>query len=423
MSSRLEQLERLVQLKDAGALTAEEFAAEKAKILDVQDMATKENARPSEDLPASPDDSAEEVSWNPFKRPADVAVAERLSRFGLLAGSLMVICDLAGLANLAFKGMTGAVYEDGTTYVSILPIVGGVLFAVFALDVGLTFASWRGRSRWAAIGLLAMSMIAALGSLLELFDGRTLWRLLQLVMNWGAFFCAIQAVRGAVWMRAMGGLPNLRDKRADSEREMARTLDAYMPAAARRRWLIIGGGVAAVVLAVWVGSNLTNQANRLINEGSSTQEVATATATATATAPADLMPAPSAPTSEAPILALPTLVSGIPFAKARQQLIAAGLSPMPIKLNGECPGGLCQAYPEVMECVGMGSSPDSAVYAPCTLRYRRDADGAWVIVRTTGEFLPEYNQDVDFHDMAVMNVEDQGTVGEMEAQYASLATN
>ena len=423
MSSRLEQLERLVQLRDAGALTAEEFETEKVKVLSSQEASTPPlhvaSAQPSyRSAPASPnpagDGVGDEISWNPFRRPTDVAVAERLSRFGFLAGALMVACDVAALGNLLLKVLTGATYEDGTTYASFLPIVGGVLLLILAIDAGLTVASWRARSRWAAIGLLVMATIAAAGSALELKDGRTIWRLLQFVVTFAAFFCAIQAIRGAFWLKAMGGLGALQRQRAESEREMGRVFDAYMPAPARRRWLAIVTVIAMLIVAVGVGSRLLEQPN-------DDTVYASVPPVTTASSEAATTNLPETP-SEGQVPGLPALVSGTPFAQARQQLIAAGLSPMPIALSGECPGDICQVYPEVIECVGMGSSPDNAVYAPCTLRYRRDADRAWIIVRTTGEYLPDYNQDVEFHDMAVMNAQDRRTLAEIEGQYAALST-
>lgn len=420
MSSRLDQLERLVQLKDAGALTAEEFEAEKAKVLAAKGADQPPQPAPK---PVSPqtestsdtsvdDGGGDDTSWNPIKRPADVAMAERLSRFGLLAGALMVANDVAILFDLLLKSVTGATYDGGMTYASALPFIGGVILVVLAIDVGLTVASWRGRSRWAAVGLLIMAGIAVFGTGLELTDGRTFWRLLQFVTSFAAFFFAIQAIRGAFWLKTMGGRAELQRQRTESEREMGRVFDTYMPAAARRRWLMIVGAVTAVTVAVGLGSSLLDRQGE--------PEVETGMPGLVQTSPEVAMPAGSPTTDPAPILGLPPLVSGLPFAQARQQILEAGLSPMPINLNGECPGGLCQAYPEVIECTGMGSSADDALYAPCTLRYRRAADGAWIIVRTTGEYLPDYNQDVEFHDMAVMNAQDRGTVTEIESQYASL---
>lgn len=137
-------------------------------------------------------------------------------------------------------------------------------------------------------------------------------------------------------------------------------------------------------------------------------------------ASAPTMAAPAAPPNTTAELSLPLLAPGQTFAQVRQQLISTGYAPVPIKLHGECPGGMCRAYPEVVECMGMGASAEAELYAPCTLRYRRLTDGAWIIVRTTGEYMPEHSQDVEFHDMAVMNVQDQSAVAEIELQYASL---
>lgn len=413
MTSRLEQLERLVQLKDAGALTVDEFEAEKAKILSAQEA--RANAIPPAAEAVALNDEAEpdEVSWNPFQRPADVAVAERLSRFGLLSGGLLTACDLTLVGSLALKSLTGATFDDGSAYASLFLPGVGVLLAVLAIDVGLTLASWRGRSRWSAIGLLVMSALAASGSMLEIIDGRTLWRVIQLVVTVGASFFAIQAVRGAFWLKAMGGLAGVRGQRAETEREMARAFDAQMPAAARRRWLMIMGGVAVIVAVIAVVSHMAGGAG-----GGQGEAVAAAD-----DASAPTMAAPAAPSYSTAELSLPRLAPGQPFAQARQQLISAGYAPMPINLNGECPGNLCQIYPEVMECVATWSmwvSADRDLHAPCTLRYRREADGAWIIVRTAGEFIPALgSQDVEFHDMAVMNTHDQRMVMEIEQEYAS----
>lgn len=416
MTSRLEQLERLVQLKDAGALTVDEFEAEKAKILGAQEARANAIPPAAEAVELNDEVEPDEVSWNPFQRPADVAVAERLSRFGLLSGGLLIVCDLTLVGSLALKSLTGATSDDGSTYASLFLPGVGFLLAVLAIDVGLTLASWRGRSRWSAIGLLLMSALAASGSMLEIIDGRTLWRVIQLVVTVGAFFFAIQAVRGAFWLKAMGGLAGVRGQRAETEREMARAFDAQMPAAARRRWLMIMGGVAVVVVAIGVVSKIAGGAG---GEGGG-QGVAVAAAD---DASVPTMAAPTAPPYTTAELSLPRLAPGQPFAQARQQLISAGYAPMPINLNGECPGNLCQIYPEVMECVATWSmwvSADRDLHAPCTLRYRREADGAWIIVRTAGEYIPVLgSQDVEFHDMAVMNAQDQRMVTEIEQEYAN----
>lgn len=416
MTSRLEQLERLVQLKDAGALTVDEFEAEKAKILSGQEATA--NAIPPAAEAVALDDEAEpdEVSWNPFQRPADVAVAERLSRFGLLSGALLTACDLTLVGSLALKSLTGATFDDGSTYSSLFLPGLAFLLVILAIDVGLTLASWRGRSRWSAIGLLLLSALATLGSMLEILDGRTLWRVIELVVSFGAFFFALQAVRGAFWLKAMGGLAGLNEQRAESESQMAKAFNAQMPAADRRRWLMIVGGVAVVVIAIGVVSHMADGEG--VEGGGQGAAVADADDVSAPT-----MAAPTAPSNTMAELSLPRLTPGRPFAQARQQLISAGYAPMPINLNGECPGNLCQIYPEVMECVATWSmwvSADRDLHAPCTLRYRREADGAWIIVRTAGEFIPALgSQDVEFHDMAVMNTQDQRMVMEIEQEYAS----
>ena len=361
MTSRLEQLERLVQLKDAGVLTGDEFEAEKAKILSGQEARTNAMPPAAEAMALNDEAEPDEVSWNPFQRPADVAVAERLSRFGLLSGALLTACDLTLVGNLALNSLTGATFDDGSTYSSLFLPGVAFLLVILAIDVGLTWASWRGRSRWSAIGLLLLSALATLGSMLETLDGRTLWRVIELVVSFGAFFFALQAVRGAFWLKVMGGLAGLNDQRAESESQMAKAFNGQMPAAARRRWLMIVGGVAVVVVAIGVVSHMADGEG---GEGNGQGAAVAAANDASATA----MPAPTAPLNATAELTIPLMAPGQPFAQARQQLISTGYAPVPIKLNGECPGDMCRAYPEVMECMGMGASPEAELYAPCTLR-------------------------------------------------------
>lgn len=100
--------------------------------------------------------------------------------------------------------------------------------------------------------------------------------------------------------------------------------------------------------------------------------------------------------------ALPEIKKGTPFAEARRGLAAAGFEPAPIFLGSSCPGGVCRAYPEVVDCVGSGTSPDSEVYAPCVYRYRRVADDAFILVQSVGEYAPAYQQDVTFYSMGYL---------------------
>ena len=153
MTSRLEQLERLVQLRDAGALTAAEFEAEKANILGTEEVgkaadlrvgvgaedASTSPAKPTGDgnpsvqlasqfeldTSASDELESDDLSWNPFARPANVSVAERLSRFGLFAGAILIGADVVLLGYCGLQSLNGETFEDGTTYSSILlPIAG-----------------------------------------------------------------------------------------------------------------------------------------------------------------------------------------------------------------------------------------------------------------------------------------------------------
>ena len=247
--------------------------------------------------------------------------------------------------------------------------------------------------------------------MLEILDGRTVWRVAQLVTSMAAVFFSVQAVRGAFWLRAMGGMANLQAERAITERAMGQALKEHFPPAVRRKWLIGGGGLAVLVAAVAVLPTLFGDDDR--------QAVAPASAMMSAQKNTDPTPVPTVPPIMLPVPDLPSVVKGEPFAQVRQQLTAAGYTPLPINLNGDCPGGLCQAYPEVMECTGMGTSPEDELYAPCTMRFLREADGAWIIVRTTGEYMPDYGQDVSFHDMAVMNDADRETVANIESYNAS----
>jgi len=310
---------------------------------------------PSADETSQIDD--DEVSWNPFERPADLSAAERLSRYGLIAGGLLVAGDVVLLGALGLNSLTGATLEDGSTYASMLLPSAAFLLLMLAIDAGLTFASWRWRSRWSAIGLLVMALLTTGGSMLEILDGRTIWRVIQLAVGVGAVFFAIQALRGAFWLKAMGGMAGLQAQRIATESELASAYRLHVPPATRRRWLGLAGVAAVVVAAIGVLSVLSRQGDDPSAGGA---------AVSLSEPPVAAEAAPLA--TDTPMLALPPLVAGQPFADARQQLIAAGYVPMPINLNAECPGGLCQAYPEVMECSGMGASPDAQLYAPCTLR-------------------------------------------------------
>lgn len=439
MTSRLDKLERLVQLRDAGALTPEEFEAEKANILGTEEVGTAAaagpglgaekagvpQAKPTEDrkpstqiashlqidAPTADELGSDELSWNPFARPANVTVAEQLSRFGLFAGAILIIEDVILLGYHGLQSLNGEIFEDGTTYSSFLLPVTVVVVLFLAVDVGLTLASWRGRSRWSAIALLILSVVSVAGSMLEILDGRTAWRVVQLAAAVAALFFSVQAIRGAFWLRAMGGMASLRAERAKTERAMGQALNEYLPPATRRKWLIGGSGLAVLVAAVAVLTTVFG--------GDDSQVVPAASEMMPAQINSNPTPAPTVPPIIPSVPGFPPVVKGEPFAQARRQLIAAGYAPLPINLNGNCPGEMCEAYPEVMECAGMGVNPQDELYASCMLRFIREADGAWIVVRTTGEYMPDYAQDVDFLDMAVINDVDRETVANIERYYAN----
>lgn len=111
---------------------------------------------------------------------------------------------------------------------------------------------------------------------------------------------------------------------------------------------------------------------------------------------------------------LPEIEKGTPFAEARRELAKAGFEPAPIFLGSNCPGGLCRAYPEVVDCVGMGTSPSDELYVPCVYRFRRPADGAFILVRSVGEYMPEIKQDVSFHAMGFLTEADAQTIRNLE---------
>lgn len=115
---------------------------------------------------------------------------------------------------------------------------------------------------------------------------------------------------------------------------------------------------------------------------------------------------PAEPTGDEIQAALPEIAKRTPFAEARRRLAAAGFEPAPIVLGKSCPGGVCRAYPEVVDCVGMGTSPNDELYAPCVYRYRRTSDGAFLLVRSVGEYAPSVKQDVEFHSMGYLTEAD-----------------
>jgi hypothetical protein len=84
MSDWIEQLERLTQLYKSGALTDEEFAGQKAKILAAQDQTATAPPPVPEPLATVP-----EPTWEPEPEPESRSVVPKLLLFGLPAALLL----------------------------------------------------------------------------------------------------------------------------------------------------------------------------------------------------------------------------------------------------------------------------------------------------------------------------------------------
>jgi hypothetical protein len=75
----------------------------------------------------------------------------------------------------------------------------------------------------------------------------------------------------------------------------------------------------------------------------------------------------------------PHVAAGHPYAAARQALIKQGFAPVPFlsRYSGDCPGGMCQTFPEVISC--------SLGLQRCNYLYRQVGTGKYWVAGSTGE--------------------------------------
>lgn len=204
---KLESLERLARLREAGALTDEEFAREKAKIL-ARDDEPPAPAQPGSS--AGPEQSAPPASGSPPspltsvtspRAAIDLASRAWASVVGLIAGS--VVGGVAGIA--AIGGGRAPMLMSGTEAAIVL----GVMFVVnTALVILFGWLTVRKRSligAWLLLITSAGSLILAIADD-PMQDG--LYVLVGLVgFNGMATWYAGQALRGVLALRRFSGQP------------------------------------------------------------------------------------------------------------------------------------------------------------------------------------------------------------------------
>jgi hypothetical protein len=272
--------------------------------------------------------------------------------------------------------------------------------------------------------LLTVSILLAGGTVLEVLEsGRGFfswaYKLLSGLLAGGAVYFSIQAVRGAFGARRFGRVAGSAADKAKTPAARPRNLSEAVPIglegsrSIRKVILWVGAALLLSVVAAGVIFAVQTQSD----QPPAAPFITAATDSYPEPAPEEAPQTTSPPVE--PAGRLPNVRQGVDYAVARRQILDAGFEPNPINLGPSCPGDVCNVYPEVIECSGMGVSPESAAYAPCIYRYRRASDGLEILVQSSGEYMPLQGQDVSFHEMGVLTEQDKRTIADIERSYAS----
>lgn len=417
MTDKIEQLERLARLKDSGALTDEEFQAQKGLLLGAEAPAGRVDH-------VAPDAVGVEGSWNLFQPVGSADEARALGDLSAVATAFLILSMLLDSGGTIIGASRNAVDPDGVPYADYLATVlsANAIIALVMLAVGVVF--WKGRARWAGLALLTISILMAGGTVLVVLDsdrGLVSWahNLLSGVLAGGAVYFSIQAVRGAFGARRFGRVSDAAANFATPSSARPRHLSEAVSIGfedrrpIRKVTLWVGAAVMLSVVAAGVIFAAQNQSDH----PPAVPLIAASTESSPEPAPEKALQTPSRPIE--PAGRLPNIRQGVDYAVARGEILEAGFEPYPINLGSSCPGDVCNVYPEVIECSGMAISPESAAYAPCIFRFRRASDGLEILVQSSGEYMPSYGQDVAFHEMGVLTQQDRRTIAEIEQSYAS----
>ncbi|MBN8551639.1 MAG: SHOCT domain-containing protein [Caulobacterales bacterium] len=264
--TKLEALERLARLKDAGALTDEEFASEKAKILARDDeppapALTGMSADPVQSAPLTSEPAASPFTSVTSPRTAiDLASRAWASVVGLIAGS--VVGGVASIA--AIGGGRAPILMSGTEGAIVL----GVMFVVNTTLVILF--GWLTARRHSLVGAWLLLLSSASSLIFVLADDPMqdgLYVLVGLVAFSGmATWYAGQALRGVLALRRFsrqpGGREAINSAKAKVEQERA-----SQPRPTAREALAIGMETSRPIRRVITGVGLMMMAGVLLVGG------------------------------------------------------------------------------------------------------------------------------------------------------------
>jgi hypothetical protein len=138
LTDKIEQLERLARLKDSGALTDEEFQAQKALILGPEAPALRMTDH------VAPATDGVEGSWNPFEPVGSAEEARALGDLSGPATACLILSMLLGLGWIIIGALRNAVDPNGVPYAEDLAGVISVTAAVVLLMLALGVVFWRG---------------------------------------------------------------------------------------------------------------------------------------------------------------------------------------------------------------------------------------------------------------------------------------
>jgi hypothetical protein len=191
MPTKLETLERLTTLRDRGALSEEEFQAEKAAVFGPS--ITEVIPEPAA-VPETPRGDRKSL-WESFRPVRSLGEAEQLLKAGLFTALVLVGNGVIDLGVDVSTAMDGYAIEPGISNSESITF-GLIGLAVFSALVVL--AAWgvvRRKSRFAAIALVPLACLDLIASLMARWDGNGTFRLATLLIGGAAVLLAVQAVR------------------------------------------------------------------------------------------------------------------------------------------------------------------------------------------------------------------------------------